>query len=71
MATAAGLVIAAIMVVAGVLLTWGSSFVANEVASAAAGLMLVLSLLGFAHLRRTAPDAEILPRLAAQQVQTA
>jgi hypothetical protein len=30
----------------------------------AAGLMLVLSILGFVHLRRTAPEAEILPRLA-------
>lgn len=29
-----------------------------------AGLMLVLSVLGFVHLRRTAPEAEILPRLA-------
>jgi hypothetical protein len=30
----------------------------------AAGLMLVLSVLGFVHLRRTAPEAEILPKLA-------
>ena len=30
----------------------------------AAGLMLVLSVLGFVHLRRTTPEAEILPRLA-------
>jgi hypothetical protein len=30
----------------------------------AAGLMLVLSFLGFVHLRRTAPEAEILPRVA-------
>jgi hypothetical protein len=30
----------------------------------AAGLMLILSLLGFAHLRRTAPEAEILPTIA-------
>jgi hypothetical protein len=30
----------------------------------AAGLMLVLSILGFVHLQRTAPEAEILPRLA-------
>jgi hypothetical protein len=30
----------------------------------AAGLMLVLSILGFVHLRHTAPEAEILPRLA-------
>jgi len=30
----------------------------------AAGLMLVLSLLGFAHLRRTAPEEEILPKVA-------
>jgi hypothetical protein len=30
----------------------------------AAGLMLVLSILGFVHLRRTAPEAEILPNIA-------
>ncbi len=30
----------------------------------AAGLMLVLSIFGFVHLRRTAPEAEILPKLA-------
>jgi len=30
----------------------------------AAGLMLMLSILGFAHLRRTAPEAEILPAIA-------
>jgi len=30
----------------------------------AAGLMLILSILGFVHLRRAAPEAEILPRLA-------
>ena len=30
----------------------------------AAGLMLALSILGFVHLRRTAPEAEILPKLA-------
>jgi hypothetical protein len=30
----------------------------------AAALMLVLSILGFLHLRRTAPEAEILPKVA-------
>jgi hypothetical protein len=30
----------------------------------AAGLMLALSILGLVHLRRTAPEAEILPKLA-------
>jgi len=41
-------------------------------AFAAAGLMLILSLFGLAHLRRTAPEAEILPKLASRsQVQTA
>jgi hypothetical protein len=30
----------------------------------AAGLMLILSILGFAHLRRTAPETEILPHIA-------
>jgi hypothetical protein len=38
----------------------------------AAGLMLILSILGFVHLRRTAPEAEILPRVATRvQVNTA
>jgi len=32
----------------------------------AAGLMLVLSILGFVHLCRTAPDTEILPKVAAK-----
>ena len=41
-------------------------------AFAAAGLMFILSLFGLAHLRRTAPEAEILPKLASRsQVQTA
>jgi hypothetical protein len=35
----------------------------------AAGLMLMLSIFGFAHLRRTAPEAEILPNVATR-VQT-
>ena len=30
----------------------------------AAGLMLMLSIFGFVHLRRTAPEAEILPKVA-------
>jgi hypothetical protein len=29
-----------------------------------AGLMLILSILGFVHLRKTAPEAEILPHIA-------
>ncbi len=29
-----------------------------------AALMLILSVLGFVHLRRTAPEAEVLPRIA-------
>ena len=38
----------------------------------AAALMLALSILGFAHLRRTAPEAEILPGIATRvQVSTA
>jgi hypothetical protein len=31
---------------------------------AAAGLLLILSIFGFVHLRRTAPDTEILPKVA-------
>lgn len=42
------------------------------IAFAAGALMVLFSLFGFAHLRRTAPEAEVLPRLAAHvQVQTA
>lgn len=36
------------------------------IAFAAAGLMILFSLLGIAHLRRTVPGAEVLPRLAAR-----
>ena len=36
---------------------------------AAAGLMLILSLFGFVHLRRTAPEREILPGVATHPVQ--
>jgi hypothetical protein len=31
---------------------------------AEAGLMQILSLFGFAHVRRTTPDKEILPKVA-------
>jgi len=42
------------------------------IAFAAGALMLVLSLFGYAHLRRTAPEAEILPKIATRpKVQTA
>jgi hypothetical protein len=141
LATAAGLLLVVVLVVAGVLLSWGHSYANNQVASqlsaqkivfpttsspefkilpaanraqmakyagepmtsgaqaevyanyfigrhllligggktysqlsaeamaqpknaALAGLMLVLSIFGFVHLRRTAPEAEILPRVA-------
>jgi hypothetical protein len=38
----------------------------------AAGLMLILSVLGFVHLRRTAPETEILPGVATRvEVSTA
>jgi hypothetical protein len=40
------------------------AFIAAIVAYAGAGLMLILSFLGFVHLRRTAPEAEILPTVA-------
>jgi hypothetical protein len=40
------------------------ALIAAIVSYIAAGLMLVLSILGFVHLRRTAPEAEILPKLA-------
>ena len=38
--------------------------IAGIVAFAGAGLMLVLSLLGFAHLRRASPEAEVFPKVA-------
>ncbi len=42
------------------------------IAFAAGAVMLVLSLFGYAHLRRTAPEAEILPKIATRvQAQTA
>jgi hypothetical protein len=40
------------------------ALVASIVAYAGAGLMLILSFLGFFHLRRTVPEAEILPTIA-------
>lgn len=38
--------------------------IASIVAFAGAGLFLILSILGLAHLRRAAPEAEILPKTA-------
>jgi hypothetical protein len=38
--------------------------IAAIVAFTGAGLLLILSALGFAHVRRAAPEAEILPRTA-------
>ncbi len=43
--------------------------VAAFVAFAAAALMLLLSAFGIAHLRRVAPEAEILPKLATRPTQ--
>ena len=40
------------------------ALIAAIVSYIGAGLMLVLSIFGLVHLRRTAPEAEILPRLA-------
>ncbi|HSR84901.1 MAG TPA: hypothetical protein VLM11_12045 [Streptosporangiaceae bacterium] len=40
------------------------AFIAAIVSYAAAGLLLILSCLGFVHLRRTAPEAEIMPTIA-------
>jgi hypothetical protein len=45
------------------------ALVASIVSCIGAGLMLILSLLGFIHLRRAAPEAEVLPRIATR-VQT-
>jgi hypothetical protein len=38
--------------------------IAGIVALAAAGLMLILSLLGFVHLRRASPESEVFPQVA-------
>jgi len=38
------------------------------VSYAAAGLLLILALFGFVHLARTAPEREILPKVAAHRV---
>jgi hypothetical protein len=40
------------------------ALIAAITAYAAAGLMLILSILGFIHLRRTSPEREILPAIA-------
>ena len=40
------------------------ALIAAIVSYAAAGLMLILSILGFVHLRRTVPEREILPKVA-------
>lgn len=40
------------------------AWIAAIAAYAAAGLMLILSVLGFVHLRRTGPETEILPKVA-------
>jgi hypothetical protein len=45
--------------------TFGQIALISAIAAyAAAGLMLILSVFGLVHLRRTAPDKEILPRVA-------
>jgi hypothetical protein len=38
--------------------------IAAIVSFVSAGVMLLLAGLGFLHLRRTAPDAEVLPKLS-------
>jgi len=43
------------------------AFIAAIAAYAGAGLMLILSFLGFIHLRRTAPETEILPAIATRR----
>ena len=40
------------------------AFIAGIAAFAAAGLLLILSILGYAHLRRAAPESEVFPKLA-------
>ena len=39
-------------------------FIGAIVAFAAAAVMLILSLLGIAHLRRVAPESEVFPKMA-------
>ncbi len=47
------------------------ALVAAVAAYIGAGLMLILSLLGFWHLRRAAPEAEVFPKLATRLQSTA
>ncbi len=42
------------------------AFIAAIVSFVAAGVMLLLSALGFVHLRRVSPEAEVFPHLGAQ-----
>ncbi|MFD7156389.1 hypothetical protein ACFV9C_17400 [Kribbella sp. NPDC059898] len=47
------------------------AFVAAIAAFAAAGLLLILSVFGYAHLRRVPADAEVMPKLAGPTPATA
>jgi hypothetical protein len=47
------------------------ALIAAIAAYIAAGLMLILSIFGFVHLRRTAPEAEVLPKVATRVVTNA
>lgn len=44
------------------------ALIASIASFVAAGLMLILSVLGFVHLRRTSPESEVLPGIAHPQV---
>ncbi len=57
---AGGLLLVGMLLVAGGLMTWGHGFVSSQVHSQlAAGLMLLLSLLGIRHARRPPADADV------------
>jgi len=43
------------------------ALIAAIAAYAAAGLLLILSIFGFVHLRRTRPETEILPKVASRE----
>jgi hypothetical protein len=43
---------------------WTFAQIALIAAYTAAGLLLILSILGLVHLRRTTPDTEVLPNIA-------
>jgi hypothetical protein len=59
-----------VLLIAGGLLTWGHSYIHNEV-HAAAAVLLILSALGLYHARRTSPSDQILAGVDGREPVTA